>query len=76
MDNWLVIVIIIAAFALIIGNFSVVQQNANTPLRKQGLNDLEETLPRSHNKAHKMPTIVSAEPIESKEKKRNSHLNR
>lgn len=68
MDNWLVIAIIIAAVALMIGNFSVVQKNAKTPLRKQSLNDLQETLPRSHNKPHKMPTIVSAEPIELKEK--------
>ncbi|TWX52803.1 hypothetical protein [Colwellia hornerae] len=68
MDNWLVIAIIIAAAALMIGNFSVVQKNAKTPLRKQSLNDLQETLPRSHKKAHKMPTIVSNEPIELKGK--------
>ncbi|MBA6234140.1 MULTISPECIES: hypothetical protein [unclassified Colwellia] len=68
MDNWLVIVIIIAAFALVLGNFSVVQKNAQTPLRKQGLNDLQETLPRSHKQTHKMPTITAKDPIELKEK--------
>lgn len=68
MDNWLVIAIIIAALALVIGNFSTVQKNANTPLRKKSLNDLQETLPRSNKKAHKMPVIVSKEPIELKER--------
>jgi hypothetical protein len=68
MDNWLVIVIIITAFALVLGNFSVVQKNAKTPLRKQSLNDLQETLPRSHKQGHKMPTIVSNDPIELKER--------
>lgn len=68
MDNWLVIIIIIAALALIIGNFSTFQKNAKTPLRKRSLNDLQETLPRSHKSAHKMPIIVSNEPIELKEK--------
>jgi len=37
-------------------------------LRKKSLNDLQETLPRSNKEAHKMPTIVSKEPIELKEK--------
>jgi hypothetical protein len=68
MDNWLVTVIIVAALALIIGNFSTFQKNAKTPLRKKSLNDLQETLPRSKNHTHKMPTIVSNEPIEIKEK--------
>ena len=43
MDNWLVTAIIIAALALIIGNFSTFQRNAKTPLRKKSLNDLQET---------------------------------
>jgi len=68
MDNWLVIAIIIVAFAVVIGNFSMVQKNAKTPLRKKSLNDLQETLPRSNKEAHKMPTIVSKDPIELKEK--------
>ena len=68
MDNWLVTAIIVAALALIIGNFSTFQKNAKTPLRKKSLNDLQETLPRSKKSTHKMPTIVSHEPIEIKEK--------
>lgn len=68
MDNWLIIAIIVAAFALVIGNMSVVQKNAKKPLRKKSLNDLEETLPRSNRVDHKMPTIVSNDPIELKEK--------
>jgi len=64
MNDWLVIIIIIAVVALIIGNFSVVQKNAKTPLRKKGLNDLQETLPRSHKSAHTMPIIVSKDPVE------------
>jgi hypothetical protein len=68
MDNWIIIVIFIAAIALVIGNFSLVQKNAKTPLRKKSLNDLQETLPRSNKAAHKMPVIVSNEPIELKER--------
>jgi len=68
MDNVIIVVIFIAALALVIGNFSLVQKNAKTPLRKKGLNDLQETLPRSNKENHKMPTIVSNDPIELKEK--------
>ena len=68
MDNWIIIVIFIAAIALVIGNFSLVQKNAKTPLRKKNLNDLQETLPRNNKATHKMPTIVSNEPIELKER--------
>jgi hypothetical protein len=68
MDNWLVIIIIVAALGLVIGNFSLVQKNAKKPLRNKGLNDLQETLPRSNKAEHKMPTIVSSEPIELKER--------
>jgi hypothetical protein len=68
MDSWLIIVIFIAALALVIGNFSLVQKNAKTPLRLKSLNDLQETLPRSNKEAHKMPIIVSKDPIELKER--------
>ena len=68
MDNMIIVVICIAALALIIGNFSLVQKNAKTPLRKKGLNDSQETLPRSNKVKHKMPIIVSNDPIELKEK--------
>lgn len=68
MDNTIIIIICIAALGLVIGNFSLVQKNAKTPLRKKGLNDLQETLPRSNKKDHEMPTIVSNDPIVLKEK--------
>ena len=44
MDNGIIIIICIAALGLVIGNFSLVQKNAKTPLRKKSLNDLQETL--------------------------------
>ncbi|MFT5760490.1 MAG: hypothetical protein ACI9LM_005277 [Alteromonadaceae bacterium] len=59
MDNWIVPLLIIAAIALIIGNLSTVQKNAKNPLRKKGLNDLKETLPRSNKTDHKLPTAPS-----------------
>jgi hypothetical protein len=68
MDSWLIIIIFIAAIALVIGNFSLVQKNAKTPLRKKNLNDLQETLPRNKKASHKMPIIVSHNPVELKEK--------
>ena len=57
MDNWLTITIIVIVCAIFIGNLSTFQKNAKTPLRKKGLNDLKETLPRNHKKDHKMATI-------------------
>jgi len=57
MDDWLIPVLIIAAVALVIGNLSTVQKNAKTPLRKKSLNELKETLPRSHKTDHKLPTV-------------------
>jgi len=48
MDSWLIPGLIIITVVLIIGSFSTVQKNAKTPLRRKGLNDLEETLPRSN----------------------------
>ena len=46
MDTWIVIVIVVAAFAGIIGNLSLLQKSAK-PIRKKSLNDLQETLPRA-----------------------------
>lgn len=57
MDNWLTIAIIVLVFVVMIGNFSTFQKNSKTPLRKKGLNDLKETLPRSHKTDHKLPTV-------------------
>ncbi len=57
MDDWVIPAIVIAAIFLMIGNYSTLQKNAKTPLRKKGLNDLEETIPRSKKTEHKMPTV-------------------
>ncbi len=57
MDNWLAILIIIIAFIIIVGNFSTFQKSSKHKMRKRNLNDLEETLPRSHKTQHKMSTI-------------------
>lgn len=56
MDNWIAWAIVIIAAVLFIGNLSTFQKSARTPIRKKGLNDLEETLPRTHKTEHKMPS--------------------
>jgi len=56
MDNWLAILMIIIAVLIIIGNLSTFQKSSHHKLRKTNLNDLKETLPRTHKTAHKMPS--------------------
>lgn len=60
MDNWIAYVMITIAVVIIVGNFSTFQKNTNQRMRKKNLNDLEETLPRSHQTDHKMSTIDQA----------------
>jgi hypothetical protein len=57
MDDWIAYIIIGIALVLIIGNFSTFQKSTHHRMRKKNLNDLEETLPRTHRTEHKMPTI-------------------
>ncbi|MGJ8694045.1 MAG: hypothetical protein ACSHW0_16375 [Thalassotalea sp.] len=57
MDDWMVIAVIIVIALFIIGNFSTVHKNAKTPLRKKGLNDLTETLPRTHKTNEVKPSF-------------------
>lgn len=57
MDNWIAYIIIGIAVVIIIGNFSTFQKNTHQKMRKKNLNDLEETLPRTQQTDHKMPTI-------------------
>jgi hypothetical protein len=57
MDNWIAYIIIGVAVVLLIGNFSTFQKSTHHKMRKTNLNELEETLPRSTQSAHKMPTI-------------------
>lgn len=52
MNEWLPTIIIIIALALLIGNLSTFEKSAKQKLRKKGLNDLKETLPRT-NKSDK-----------------------
>lgn len=58
MNNWIILLVFVIFALVIIGNMSTVRRNAKTPLRKKGLNDLEETLPRSRKKPHKMDTMT------------------
>ncbi|NQY37907.1 MAG: hypothetical protein HRT37_23730 [Alteromonadaceae bacterium] len=69
MDNWIPIMLITIAFVIIIGNFSTFQKNSKQKLRKKGLNDLTETLPRTHKKEHKMPTLNRTQNSKSDTKK-------
>jgi len=57
MDNWIAYVIIGIPIALLVGKFSTFKKNAHHKMRNKSLNDLEETLPRSKQSGHKMPTI-------------------
>lgn len=57
MDSWIAYLIIGIAFVIIVGNFSTFQKSTHQKMRKRNLNDLEETLPRTHQTSHKMPTI-------------------
>ncbi|GHF93562.1 hypothetical protein [Thalassotalea marina] len=57
MDNWIIILVFVVFALVIIGNMSTVRRNAKTPMRKQSLNDLKETLPRSNKQPHKMDTV-------------------
>ena len=57
MDNWLTVIMIVIALVIIIGNLSTFQKTSKQKLRKKGLNDLKETLPRTNKSQHKMPTV-------------------
>jgi len=56
MDNWFAILLVVISIVLIVGNFSTFQKSTHHKMRKKNLNDLEETLPRTHKTAHKMPS--------------------
>jgi len=57
MNDWITTALIVLACVIIIGNFSTFEKNSKQKLRKKGLNDLKETLPRSNKSQHKMPPI-------------------
>ncbi|WP_077286476.1 hypothetical protein [Cognaticolwellia aestuarii] len=56
-ESWVAPAIVIIALVILIGNLSTFQKSAKTPLRKKGLNDLKETLPRTQKSAQKMPSF-------------------
>ncbi len=56
-ESWVAPTIVIIALVILIGNLSTFQKSAKTPLRKKGLNDLKETLPRTQKTSHKMATV-------------------
>ncbi|WP_085297093.1 hypothetical protein [Cognaticolwellia mytili] len=58
-ESWVAPAIIIIALVILIGNLSTFQKSAKTPLRKKGLNDLKETLPRSNKSEPKMASFSS-----------------
>ncbi|GAA0824107.1 DUF2897 family protein [Colwellia sp. D2M02] len=59
MESWLPIIMIIVALVIIIGNLSTFEKTTKQKLRKQGLNERKETLPRSKKSQHTMGTIPS-----------------
>lgn len=68
MESWVAPTIIIIALVLIIGNFSTFQKSSKTPLRKKGLNDLKETLPRTNKTTHTLNTQQQVKTSASKTK--------
>jgi len=56
MNDWLAIGLVTLVIVLIVGNFSTFKRSSNQKMRPKSLNDLEETLPRTHKKPHKMET--------------------
>ncbi len=62
MDNWLAIFMIVITVVIIIGNLSTFQKSSKQKMRKQSLNDLKETLPRSNKSGHQMAPIEKNKP--------------
>ncbi|MBA6225333.1 MULTISPECIES: hypothetical protein [unclassified Colwellia] len=65
-EDWVAPTIVIIAFVILIGNLSTFQKSAKTPLRKKGLNDLKETVPRTQKSPHKMATVSKTNDITHK----------
>jgi hypothetical protein len=59
-ESWIAPTIVVIALILIIGSLSTFQKSSKMPLRKKGLNDLKETLPRT-NKSETETTTFSTE---------------
>lgn len=57
MNEWIPLAVVIIVVLYVIGNYSTVQKNAKMKLRKKGLNELKETLPRTHKKSPEKTTF-------------------
>lgn len=57
MNNWIAIFIIVITVVIIIGNLSTFQKSSKQKMRKESLNDRQETLPRTNKSAHQMESI-------------------
>jgi len=66
MDNWLTIVVIVVIVFYMIGNLSTVHKSSSMPMRKKGLNDLKETLPRTNKNTTNTHSFSSSTPITTK----------
>ncbi|KGJ87391.1 hypothetical protein [Colwellia psychrerythraea] len=62
MDDWLAIFMIVITVVIIIGNLSTFQKSSKQKMRKNSLNDLKETLPRTKKSTHKMAPIEKKQP--------------
>jgi len=67
-EGWVAPAIIIISLVIIIGNLSTFQKSSKTPLRKKGLNDLKETIPRPQKSRHKMSTVTRTTDLSHKTK--------
>ena len=56
MNDWVAIAIVVGIVLFLIGSLSTFSRSAKQPIRKKGLNDLNETIPRSNKESHKMPS--------------------
>jgi hypothetical protein len=57
MNNWLAIFMVVITVVIIIGNLSTFQKSSKQKMRKNSLNDREETLPRTNKNTHKMEPV-------------------
>ena len=57
MEDWITTIMIVIALVMIIGSLSTFEKSSKHKLRKTGLNDRKETIPRSKKSQHKMETI-------------------
>jgi hypothetical protein len=57
MEDWFATLMVVITLVMIIGSLSTFEKSSKHKLRKKGLNDREETIPRSKKSQHKMETI-------------------